>query len=314
LTGSRPTILFHDIFLKHDTGSSHPESAERLIAIRNHLVQAGLWRDEEIVAPRAASQEELSSVHHEEYVQWVKSVSESETGTGDPDTPVSKYSYEAACHAAGAGIVAADLMMDGTTKTAFCCVRPPGHHADEASASGFCLFNNVAVAVRHLQHKYGLNRIAVIDWDVHHGNGTQNIFFDDPGVFYFSMHRYPFFPGTGRTSETGTGKAAGTTLNIPLPHDTSSGEYLLRYERAIRRIADEFAPEVVVVSAGFDGYHADSLAGLCLRPEDYGNMTKHLVEQTSKSANGRVLSMLEGGYQPTALAICVEQHLLHLGA
>jgi len=305
----RPTIVFHPAALKHDTGFQHVECANRLVAIRDHLEAVHLWGRDNVVSSRPASVKDLCRVHRREFVQWVKDAARSGAGWAGRDTVIARHSYDAARYAAGAGLAAADLIMGEGARRAFCCVRPPGHHATASVAQGFCLFNNVAVAARYLQHRYGLRRIAIVDWDVHHGNGTQEVFYDDPGVYYFSMHRYPLYPGTGGTAEMGVGRGAGYTFNIPLPFNTTAEEYLARFRRSVHRIAEEYRPEFVIISAGFDSHRADPIGGLGLEAAQYREMTRHLVLETEASAEGRVLSMLEGGYDLATLGECVEQHL-----
>jgi len=301
-------ILYHEIGLEHDTGD-HPERPRRLKMIRTRLLKAGLWDDAQIVRPRAATVEELCRVHTPAHVAWVRETAE----RGEPlfirETVIMSRSYDAARYAAGAGIVAADLIMARGQGRAFCCVRPPGHHATASLSQGFCLFNNVAVAARHLQRRHHVTRVAIIDWDVHHGNGTQEIFYGDPGVFYLSLHRFPLYPGTGRTSEGGAGRGLGTTLNIPLPHNTSPDAYLDRYQRAVRRIAEEYRPEFLLISAGFDAHKSDPVGGLGLEAVHFREMTRYAIQHTAGTTGGRVISMLEGGYNLATIGECVEHHL-----
>ena len=223
-------VIYDDIYLKHDTGPNHPENATRIINTIEHLRSTNLWQKLDIKKPRTATKAEVSAIHSTSQIEQVAEIARSGGEYLDPDTYVSSDSYEAALNAAGAPLTAIDLIMDKKADNAFCLVRPPGHHATPEKGMGFCLFNNVAIASKYIQSKYSLDRIVIIDWDVHHGNGTQDAFYDDPSVMYFSMHRYPFYPGTGAEEETGKDSGSGFTINIPLSYNIEPREYLKFFE------------------------------------------------------------------------------------
>ncbi|MBI3269553.1 MAG: histone deacetylase [Planctomycetes bacterium] len=306
------TALVHDdLFLDHDTGR-HPECAERLVAIRRHLEVKGLWSACRAVRPRAATVDELAAVHDRAYVAHVGAVAAAGGGRLDADTVLSGGSFEAAVHAAGALLVAVDELASGRETNALCLVRPPGHHATPTGGMGFCLFNNVAVAARNILDRGLGKRVLIVDWDVHHGNGTQDAFYEEPRVLYFSTHRYPFYPGTGARAESGAGAGRGTTINRPLPASTSREEFLRIFEEVLRGPAREFAPDWVLISAGFDAHREDPLGEFCLESEDYGTLTRKVLELAGATARGRVISALEGGYNLRCLAESVASHLAAL--
>ena len=294
-----PTLLVtHPVFLEH-RAEGHPERPERLTVILRALDGVpGLRR----IPPRAASVEELQLVHARRHIERVRVMSESGGGAVDGDTYVTPRTYDVARHAVGALLSAADEIAAGRARNAFCAVRPPGHHASSERAMGFCLFNQVAVAARYLQARTAWKRILIVDFDVHHGNGTQDVFYRDDSVFYLSVHRDPFYPGTGAASERGS----GTTLNLPVRHGTPRRQILAAYETAVRGAAREFRPEFVLVSAGFDAYKDDPIGGLGYEVDDY----RRLMEVVAEVApGGRIVSALEGGYNLDALGACVVAHL-----
>jgi len=304
-------LLYDDTFLEHDTGM-HPESAERLRCIVAHLKTQGLWEECGHIAPTPASEEAIVAVHSRDHINRVHHVAE-EPGGGcmDPDTVVSPRSFAAAVLAAGAAIRACEAVARGEAYNAVCLVRPPGHHATANRAMGFCLFNNVAVAARYVQQQGLVQKVAIIDWDVHHGNGTQEVFYRDGSVFYLSIHRFPFYPGTGSVEETGAGLGAGTTCNLPIAFGTPSNDYLHAFESGLDAVF-EFGPDLVLLSAGFDAYRNDPIGGLGLSVEDFGTLT-HLVAQCAgQTCGGRLVSCLEGGYHIPDLAACVAQHVCAL--
>ncbi len=303
------SLYYHDIFLKHNTGASHPESPRRLESVLEHLKVSGLWDRFYVKVPRKATEEDVALIHRREHIRYVKEIAQRGGGQLDPDTVVSADSYEAALYAAGAVIEAVDAVMASKIKNAFCMVRPPGHHATPDRGMGFCLFNNIAIATKHLLVRHHLNRVLIVDWDCHHGNGTQEVFYEEPKVFFISLHRWPFYPGTGSWEEKGRGPGTGFTLNVPLAWNTSREEYLKVFEKIIRTEAKAFSPEFVLISAGFDAYVADPIAGLGLEPADFGRLTELVVELANKTASGRIVSCLEGGYSLDSLPICVKHHL-----
>jgi acetoin utilization deacetylase AcuC-like enzyme len=302
-------VIYDDIYLKHDTGSNHPENATRIINTIEHLRSTNFWQKLDIRKPRAATEEEVSAVHSTSQIEQVAEIASSGGGYLDPDTYVSPDSYEAALKAAGAPLTAIDLIMDKKADNAFCLVRPPGHHATPEKGMGFCLFNNVAIAAKYIQSKYSLDRIVIIDWDVHHGNGTQDAFYDDPSVMYFSMHRYPFYPGTGSAEETGKDSGSGFTINIPLSHNTEPQEYLKLFEDILEKRIKPFEPQFILISSGFDAYRLDPISGLSLEASDYNKLTKLTQNIAKDCCDGRIVSCLEGGYHLLDLPKCIEEHL-----
>lgn len=309
----RFVIYGHEACLAHDT-RLHPECPERITSIRAALERSVL-RDRIVVRDaRLASREEIEMVHDPRHVDRIAAMAAAGGGRADADTVVSPASFTAARRAAGALLEAADAAMAGGNPRAFALVRPPGHHATPDRAMGFCLFNNVAIAARYLQRRWGVTRILILDWDVHHGNGTQEIFWEDRDVVYASTHRFPFYPGTGAVSETGGGRGEGATINVPLDGNVTRATFRARFEALLDRAFDVARPEVVLVSCGFDAYREDPVGGLGLEVEDYTWMTERLLRQARDSARGRVLSVLEGGYAVEALAALSEAHLSVLAA
>jgi acetoin utilization deacetylase AcuC-like enzyme len=308
----KTALITHPACLDHDTGAGHPERADRLRAILRALEAdefAGLVRE---AAPRATV-EQLSRAHPEEYVRAILSISPAggEQVALDPDTILSTGSVEAALRAAGGAVSAVDLVMEGRAQAAFVAVRPPGHHAEPARAMGFCLFNNVAVAARHARARWELSRIAVADFDVHHGNGTQAMFANDRGLFFASSHQSPCYPGTGNAHEHGV---ANNIFNVPLPPGAGSREFRLAWHTKLLPALDAFAPELLIVSAGFDAHRADPLAELELETEDYGWITCELAALARRHSGGRLVSLLEGGYDLAALAASAAAHVRALAA
>jgi acetoin utilization deacetylase AcuC-like enzyme len=299
-------------FLRHETGD-HPEAPARLEAVRRRLEAAGISSAAASAEPRAAERAELEAVHRAEFVDHVAWVCRAGLPLIDAaDTAVCRVSYEVALLAAGAGLVAADRIVAGEWRSAFAAVRPPGHHAEHAQAMGFCLFNNVAVAARYLQRRHGIGRVVILDWDVHHGNGTQHAFEEDPSVYYISLHQWPFYPGTGAAWERGRGAGTGTTLNVPLPHGTTDRDYLKAFETKVLPEIDAYAPEFILISAGFDAHRDDPLGGMRLSDQAFVEMTRSVLDLARRHCEGRVLSLLEGGYDLDALARCVELHVAEL--
>ena len=300
------SLYTHAACGEHDPGHMHPESPARLAAVVAALEApefAGLERRE---APRAETAQ-IARVHRPDYVDRVlASIPESGHQALDPDTVVSSGSGEAALRAAGALCAAVDAVMAGTATNAFCAVRPPGHHAEPARSMGFCLFNNVAIGAAQARAAHGLKRAAVVDFDVHHGNGTQAMFWDDPELFFASTHQWPLYPGTGRASETGV---AGNIVNEPLDPMAGSAEFRRAMNRRILPALRAFKPEFIFVSAGFDAHADDPLAGLRFQDEDYGWVTAELVAVAAECCSGRLVSTLEGGYDLRALARSAAAHL-----
>lgn len=302
-------LLYTDpIFLEHETGS-HPESPARLKSVVSQLDENGLIRKFAQGTVRPASRDELLRVHSGEHIDHVREFVAGGGGRIDADTVVSPKSYEVALRAAGTACDAVDQVFGKKHRLACSLSRPPGHHARPANSMGFCLFNNVAIAARHAIKEHDLNRVLVIDWDVHHGNGTQEIFYEDEQVTFFSAHRFPFYPGTGDHDETGTGKGLGTIFNLPVEFGTARRDYHAAFERMLNDSAARCRPELVLVSAGFDAHKLDPIGSLGLETEDFARLTEAVVGVAREHCAGRCVSLLEGGYNVDALADCVELHL-----
>lgn len=303
------TLLYYGpVFLEHETGD-HPESASRLLPAMRYLNEVAIHL--QCIRPSwtAISDNRLQRVHAVNYIDAVRALAERGGGNIEQDTIVCPQSYRVARMAAGAVCDAVERITRGDERRAFCLVRPPGHHALSNSAMGFCIFNNVAIAARLAIDELKLDRVLIVDWDVHHGNGTQEIFWEDGRVGYFSIHRWPFYPGTGAVDERGAGAGYGTTLNVPVEFGTPRDEYLAMFASAVERFADLIKPQLVLISAGFDSHRNDPLGSLGLESEDFGALTRTVLNIAATYANGRVVSVLEGGYSPKALAESVEYHL-----
>lgn len=296
----RPAIVYDPVYLEHATGG-HPESGERLQAILRVLQETGAASRFGQLTPRAATLQELMTVHETDHILRVEHVAASGGGWLDPDTFVSPGSYRAALMAAGAGITGVHAVLGGQASAVFCLVRPPGHHARPRRGMGFCLFNNVAVAARYAQARHGLKRILIVDFDAHHGNGTQEAFYRDEGVLYFSTHQFPFYPGTGDADETGEGPGEGYTINVPLGAGTSESEILAAYEQVLAPAARRYKPELILVSAGYDAHWADPLTSLGLSITGFGRIAAIVKSLADELCKGRVVLMLEGGYHLGAL-------------
>jgi len=294
-------FVYDPIYLKHDTGE-HVENAGRLEAIMSYLKKTQLIQRLTPIKPRAASVEELALVHSKQYISHIEEVARRGGGWLDADTVMSSGSYEAAVYAAGGAIKATEAVMSGEVDCAFALVRPPGHHATPTQAMGFCLFNNVAIATKYSMSKYKLDRTAIIDFDVHHGNGTQDAFYDNPQVLYISTHEFPLYPGTGSMEETGIGKAKGTKVNIPLPTGCGDAEYQQVFEQIILPVVRRFNPQLILVSAGYDPHWADGLALMQVSATGFAQMTRIIKGLADELCSGRLVFCLEGGYNLNALA------------
>lgn len=310
----RTGIVDHPIYLKHDTGRFHPERPDRLRAILSRLKGSGVMDHLLQIQPQPSDLSWIESVHSPRHIRRIREAAGEGGHFMDPDTPVSPDSYNAALFAAGGLLSAVDGVMKGEVQNAFCAVRPPGHHAVPERAMGFCLFNNAAVAARYLQKQHGLERIAIIDWDVHHGNGTQDIFYDDPTVLYVSTHQFPLYPGTGRADEEGTGKGLGFTVNCPMEAGEGDDAYEKVFGETILPRIDRFRPQFILISAGFDAHRMDPLAGMALTAKGFGRLTQMMIDAARSHCSGRLVSCLEGGYDLDALADSVEKHLVGLMA
>ncbi|HUY34741.1 MAG TPA: histone deacetylase [Pirellulales bacterium] len=303
------TLLYNDpVFLTHETGR-HPERAERLRRVTARLAETGL--EERCRRPRwePIHIDRLARIHEPRYAADVAAFAERGGGHIEADTVVSPASYDVALRAAGAVCDATVRVVAGEDQHALCLVRPPGHHALRAGAMGFCLFNNVALGARAAIAELGLDRALVVDWDVHHGNGTQDAFWTDEQVGFLSIHRWPFYPGTGRADETGGGAALGTTLNLPVEMGTSRKVYLQRFRAALESFAARIKPQLIFISAGFDSHREDPIGSLGLETEDFATLTQIVLDVADAFAGGKVVSVLEGGYHAGALADAVELHL-----
>jgi acetoin utilization deacetylase AcuC-like enzyme len=294
----------------HNPGASHPESPQRCRAAAGGI-HAGLRESEIVQIPaRLASDSELGLVHSADYIESVRrDVSGHSEVLTCGDTEVSAESFTCAKLAVGGVLSAADAVAGGLVSKAFCAVRPPGHHAFPSAGTGFCVFNNVALAARHLQKRHGLRRVLIVDWDVHHGNGTQSIFYDDPTVLYFSTHRWPWYPGTGRKGERGDGPGWGYTLNCPQPFGAGYREIEDAFRAVLVPAAKRFRADCVLVSAGFDSRLGDPLGGFTLSDEDFASLTRIVCDIAADSAEGRVLSILEGGYSLDGLGKAIAAHV-----
>jgi acetoin utilization deacetylase AcuC-like enzyme len=302
-------VIYNPLYLKHETGA-HPERPERASAIareieRRHALQEHLrWLE-----PKAATIENILRCHIEAHYETVLRACENNLESLDVDTTICRDSFEVSRFAAGGVLTAVDAVAGGEAENAFVIVRPPGHHATPDRAMGFCLFNNVAVGARYAQEKYNLERILIIDWDVHHGNGTQDIFYEDSSVFYFSLHQFPHYPGTGRSIETGEGTGRGYTLNVPLGAGTSARDYRTAFEEGMKQILNKLHPDLIFISAGFDSHREDPLGGLMLETPDFVWLTDRIKQIAAQYSRGRVVSVLEGGYNLRLLGSIAAAHV-----
>lgn len=304
-------IVKDNRFMKHNPGNYHVENPKRLEVIYE-MLEKDFPSTLEIIPPRPATEEEICLVHTRSHYRAIKSTREKERTILDMDTSTSPNSFEAACLAAGGVLAAEDKIMAGEINNGFALVRPPGHHAEAAKAMGFCFFNNIAVGAQYLRKKHGLNRILIVDWDVHHGNGTQNAFYETDEILYFSLHQFPHYPGTGHFSETGKGRGEGYTVNIPLSGGKTNSDYFFIFEKILKPSAEVYKPQFILVSAGFDPHQDDPLSSMLLTSEGFAAMTLNLMEIAEKWAEGRLLIVLEGGYALEALRKSVRLVLLCL--
>ncbi|MGP0066708.1 MAG: histone deacetylase [Isosphaeraceae bacterium] len=300
--------------LEHQVPSRHPERPERLQAILRQLQRSGYHNSCPSIPVREATTEELGRVHSADYLREVSALEAKGGGLLDPDTWLLPGSGLAARLAAGAAIEAVSYVMTNPDRRALCLVRPPGHHARPSSGMGFCIYGNVAVAVAEALARFDLDRVLIVDFDVHHGNGTQEAFYQSSRVGFLSIHRYPFYPGTGAMDETGTGDGLGATLNIPLAYGTTRSNYHAAFRAGLETLADRIRPELVLISAGFDAHAEDPVGDLGLDVDDFETLTKEVVSVAETHAGGRIVSVLEGGYNIPILAGSVEVHLHALGA
>jgi len=305
-------IAFDPIVRRHDTGPEHPERPARGSAVFDYLRYTGLLDSLDQLDVRQASDDDLALVHTRPYIELVKrEVEQRREQLSTGDTVISEASLESARAAAGCALSATDAVLSRRVQNAFCLVRPPGHHAESRRGMGFCLFNNVAIAARHAQRRHRVERVLIVDWDVHHGNGTQAIFYRDPSVLFFSTHQSPWYPGTGAAEETGAGDAQGLTINCPFPAGSGRAEIMTAFRDRLFPAAVKFAPELVLISAGFDSRIDDPLGQFTLEDRDFAELTTMLLE-LAPTAQGRIVSVLEGGYNLQGLASACHAHVTSL--
>ncbi|RMF20396.1 MAG: histone deacetylase [Deltaproteobacteria bacterium] len=297
---SKTAVMIDRRMAGHDPGPGHPESPARIEAI-HRMLERSEYRHLERISPRPATEEEILRVHDRRLFEAVAASAGRAYTRFDPDTAACDRSFDAALLAAGGTIELADAIAGGTATSGFAFVRPPGHHAERGRAMGFCLFNNVAVVAEHLRSRWGLDRILIVDWDVHHGNGTQHAFEESAGVLYASLHQYPYYPGTGGPTEIGRGEGRGYTVNLPMAAGSGPSEYLAAFRDVLIPVARAYAPDFVLVSAGFDAHRDDPLASIGLDEQTYAAMTDALLEVARETCGGRLLAVLEGGYDLDAL-------------
>ena len=305
---ARVGFVYDPIVLEHDTGA-HVENGERVTASMALLEASGVLSRLVRIPVRRASAEELALVHDAGFVEAVRRAGEAGGGWVDPDTLITPRTYDVAAHVAGGVLNALDAVLAGSVERAFCLLRPPGHHATPVQAMGFCLFNSVAIAAAAAVRRHGLERVAIVDFDVHHGNGTQDAFYDDASVLYISTHEYPFYPGTGPAWETGAGEGRGCNINIPLPPGCGDDAYARVFDEVVLPALRRYRPQALLVSAGFDAHFADPLADERLSVDGYGALVGRLVEASGDLCDGRLLAVLEGGYDLVALPWCVRRTL-----
>jgi len=309
-TASATALLADPVYRQHDPGAGHPERPERYDAVVDGLTRAGLMKSLGRIEARSATEDEIALCHSRAYIQKVKQEigsGASELSTGD--TSVGPRSLDVVLRAVGGILNAVDAVIDRKAKNAFCAVRPPGHHARPEQGMGFCIFNCIAIAARHAQKKYGIGKVLIADWDVHHGNGTQDTFYADGSVFFFSTHQSPWYPGTGKAGETGDGKGKDCTMNYPFPSGSGRDEIVGAFRNSLVAAADRFKPELVLLSAGFDSRSGDPLGQFTLSDEDFAELTAVMLGIADKHAGGRLVSVLEGGYNLSGLASAAAAHV-----
>lgn len=306
---SQTGFVYHEDYLKHNSGAWHPESPTRLENIVKHLDKIGLLSKLVLIEPFEATENWISTIHTTEYISYVADSCKTGVTHLDADTAICADSYRIARLAVGGALAAVDAVIAGKVDNAFCAIRPPGHHAEKNRAMGFCLFNNIGIAAKYIQQKHQLEKVLIIDWDVHHGNGTQNSFYADPTVFYFSIHQWPYYPGSGWQTETGSGAGIGYTLNFPLSIGANDDDYIKIFKNELDPVVQKFSPDFILISAGFDAHRNDPLAGMNLTENGYATLTKIIKEFSREICHGRIVSLLEGGYNLDAIAKSVEYHI-----
>ena len=310
-TRGKTGLAYHPDYVNHDTGAGHPERPDRVRRGIRAIQASDCWEKLHHIEPTHAGADQIHYAHAGDYIDHVRRCCEQEINL-DYDTPVVKESFDIARRSAGGVLRAVDAVMAGTVRNAFALVRPPGHHATPSRSMGFCLFNNVAVAARYLQREHGIRKVAIVDWDVHHGNGTQDIFYADPSVFFFSIHQSPLYPGTGAANQTGSGSAVGTTLNAPVPAGSDIATYVEIFKQTLTPALMKFSPDFILISAGFDAHRLDPLAAINLTAEGFAILTSIVLDIATETAEGRVVSALEGGYSLRGLSESMVAHVEQL--
>ncbi|MBN1282770.1 MAG: histone deacetylase [Proteobacteria bacterium] len=306
---SRTSVFYDDICTFHQMGYLHPESPKRLQSIRQVLYGDGVGRELAKLPPRDAAEEELAWVHDRDYIRRIKDTDGVAEVNLDPDTSANAYTWKASLRAAGGFLACVESVKGGGCINSFAFVRPPGHHAERGRAMGFCIFNNVAIGAEWLLRKGGAERVAIVDFDIHHGNGTQHSFYDRGDVFFASVHRFPFYPGTGAADETGSGKGRGATLNVPLPAGSGDDDYKRAFGEIVIPSVEKFAPQFILASAGYDSHVNDPLGGMRMTTGGYRWIMRSLCDLANGVCGGRLAATLEGGYDLTALRECAEAQL-----
>ena len=304
-------FVYHPDYLNHDTGPGHPERPDRLRASLAALQQNDVWDQLHLIEPTPATVEQIAYAHNPAYSEHIRLHCEREIPL-TYDTTVCHESFDIALLSTGGVLRAADAVATGVVKNAFAMVRPPGHHATPGQSMGFCLFNNIAVTARYLQREHGIRKVAIVDWDVHHGNGTQDIFYEDESVFFFSIHQSPLYPGTGSSRERGSGNGRGSTLNVPMPAGGGDDEYIEVFTDILMPALRDFSPEFLLISAGFDAHCLDPLAGIELTADGFSSLTDLMLEFAEETASERVVSALEGGYSLEGVSESVVAHVKRL--
>ena len=309
---SKTGFVYHPDYLKHNTGERHPENSGRLVHLLEHLRETETLQELEHIKPYNSSPKWIKLVHSPNYIKSIEDACKNGVEMLDADTIISRDSYDVALLAVGGVLAGVDAVIKNKVENAFCAVRPPGHHAEYERAMGFCIFNNIAVASRYIQKKHNLKKVLIVDWDAHHGNGTQNAFYQDPSVYYFSVHQSPHYPGTGKEEEIGEKEGEGFTLNMPMAAGSGDVEYLEAFENILYPAAKQFSPDFVLISAGFDGHKDDPLSNLNLTAEGYQNLTRIIMDLSKECCQGKLVSILEGGYNIKAFSESVEAHITTL--
>ena len=307
---ARTVLFYHPDCTRHDSGQGHPERPQRLHSIMEHLETRNLLDQVPVSIPVEAGLASLELIHTSAHIETVSRLAAlGRPVAATPDTVVSPSTYRAALLAAGAVQEAIDVVVENRADNCFCVVRPPGHHAEREEMMGFCYFNNVGIAARYLQAQHGIEKVAIIDWDVHHGNGTQHSFEEDPSIFFFSIHQFPHYPGTGSRGERGRGAGSGYTLNAPMPAGSGDSEYLQVFQEELRPAMESFEPDFILISAGFDAHRADPLGAIQLTERGFEALTREVLSMAEDYCGGKVVSTLEGGYDLEATAGSAAAHL-----